>query len=565
MPRSRSDAAKPDFRGLWALVRPHRRRVLLVTTLATASTIAVLATPLVVRHLIDAAMSRQPVSTLGSVTAVLIGLYLVKAVLTLQEAAHSAKIGTDIARTLRTSMYRRMRDLPAGDHVAMRSGDISTAFGADAIAAQAGITRLLPDVTRGAIGFSLALGFMYLLAPQLAAIGLSFVLVYWSSSRWLARRVEIREDDAQARSAQLTTQLNSSLGATGILVTQAIRRVGLDIRLVDHRASAVASSRESLSFWLTMQREVLGLMSGSAVALVYGYGLYLFLAGNLTLGSVVACAVFCGRLTAPLATFSNAGNRLTKALTSFSKIARYIDSPAESNAPKQASLHLAIDSPPSLVLTAVEICFPGDSGPPLRYPNLSWHGPGLVVVEGGSGAGKTSLAKLACGLASPTRGQVIVCGVATQRLTRDEIASLCEYVPSDSSLFPASVLRNVTLDDASSDVHAAGILRALGLEPDELARRESEFGGGLSTGQRQRVALARALAGPCPVLLLDEPFANLDAETANQVGHLLQRAATERLVIIFGHTLPLGIQPDHRVSLGSPPSTAIESRNVLNA
>ncbi|WP_422527254.1 peptidase domain-containing ABC transporter [Serratia fonticola] len=147
-----------------------------------------------------------------------------------------------------------------------------------------------------------------------------------------------------------------------------------------------------------------------------------------------------------------------------------------------------------------------------------------IAIVGESGTGKSTLLKVMTGLMAPQQGEVVVDG---QPVDYRQIHSLFFLQSQEDILFNASVLENITLFDENVDEHQhQRIKRSLeGLNlhsvveklPGGLNALIRESHAGLSLGQRQRLLLARAMYSNCPVLVLDEPTANLDENTAHQV------------------------------------------------
>ncbi|AYM89358.1 MULTISPECIES: peptidase domain-containing ABC transporter [Serratia] len=147
-----------------------------------------------------------------------------------------------------------------------------------------------------------------------------------------------------------------------------------------------------------------------------------------------------------------------------------------------------------------------------------------IAIVGESGTGKSTLLKVMTGLMAPQQGEVVVDG---QPVDYRQIHTLFFLQSQEDILFNASVLENITLFDENVDEHQhQRIKRSLeGLNlhsvveklPGGLNALIRESHAGLSLGQRQRLLLARAMYSNCPVLVLDEPTANLDENTAHQV------------------------------------------------
>jgi putative ABC transport system ATP-binding protein len=184
----------------------------------------------------------------------------------------------------------------------------------------------------------------------------------------------------------------------------------------------------------------------------------------------------------------------------------------------------------------------------------------LVAVEGRSGSGKTTLLHLIAGLERPDAGSVVVAGCALSGLDREALAAHRRdhtgWVGQEPGLVPfASALENILL---AQEIHQGG--RRPEHEPEARAWLErlgladcvDRAADRLSAGERQRVAIARALARRPDLVLLDEPTARLDQESAALVAGLLVSAArvSRAAVICATHDVLLTQRADDVIRLG---------------
>jgi ATP-binding cassette, subfamily B, bacterial len=187
-------------------------------------------------------------------------------------------------------------------------------------------------------------------------------------------------------------------------------------------------------------------------------------------------------------------------------------------------------------------------GARLAAADVALSAPGLVVVAGPSGAGKTSWLRTVLGLLPPRAGHLEVTGVRVDPSgVADEAALRARvgYVPQGAALLSGSLRDNLALgravDDAALRASLAdvGLAEALDALPGGLDTVLAEDGAGLSGGQQQRLAIARALVGRPRLLLLDEPTSALDAAAERDLTALLRRLADDRLVVVVSHRAPL--------------------------
>jgi heme ABC exporter ATP-binding subunit CcmA len=160
----------------------------------------------------------------------------------------------------------------------------------------------------------------------------------------------------------------------------------------------------------------------------------------------------------------------------------------------------------------------------------------LYVILGDNGAGKTTLLRCLAGLARPTRGTVTVLGQADVHAVSAQIG----YMAHPSLLYDEmSAMENLRyfagLYDIGDDATCARVIAAVGLDPT-LARPVAQY----SQGMRQRLSLARAILNDPQILLLDEPFSNVDAHSAHEMAGLLARMRDSgKTVLVVTHQASL--------------------------
>nr|WP_203674086.1 thiol reductant ABC exporter subunit CydD [Streptomyces sp. SID13666] len=192
-----------------------------------------------------------------------------------------------------------------------------------------------------------------------------------------------------------------------------------------------------------------------------------------------------------------------------------------------------------------------------------------VAVVGPSGVGKTTLLAALLGFAQPSGGRILVDGTDLASLDPRSWHRQIAWVPQRPHLFAGTVAENVRLarPDATDEQVRAALRDAGALDFAGLDTPLGEGGSGISAGQRQRLALARAFLADRPLLLLDEPTANLDGDTEAAVVAAVRRLAVGRTVLLVVHRPALLAVADRTIRLrpAAVEVTAVRDRSPLAA
>ncbi len=222
-----------------------------------------------------------------------------------------------------------------------------------------------------------------------------------------------------------------------------------------------------------------------------------------------------------------------------------------------------------ITVEGLTVSYPGRPEPAIDNLSLRVEAGEVVALAGPSGCGKSTLLGVLLGFVARERGAVRVGGIDLAELDADAWRAQLAWVPQRPHLFASSIAENVQIGrrDASEEelaaaTAAAGLTDVVAGLPDGLDTVLGERGAGLSAGERQRVALARAFLRDAPLLLLDEPTANLDGQTEQQVLEAVRRLSIGRTVILVAHRPALLAMTDRVINLGS--TTAADRPGALD-
>lgn len=321
------------------------------------------------------------------------------------------------------------------------------------------------------------------------------------------------------------------------------------VRLAGYQTKVTNAEQE-----LAVSSELLGallpLVSALSHSAILGVGALHVMEGRLSMGELIAVQSLTASFLAPLQQLAHLVSTVQLVQGTLRRLDDVLQHPQDPGLPREGRTSAALDSPLSgrTRLTGTielrSICF-GYSrlAPPLiENFNLTLRPGRRVALVGGSGSGKSTVAKLVAGLLQPWSGEIRFDGELRPDIPRALLKNSLAVVDQDIFLFEGSIRENITMWDASIPEPQVVVATKDALIHDEISQRErgydspvEEGGRNFSGGQRQRLEIARALVLNPSILVLDEATSALDPLTEQKIDHNLRwRGCT---CIIVAHRL----------------------------
>jgi ATP-binding cassette, subfamily B, bacterial len=529
---------------LGSLVRPHRRSLLLAAALITCNTLAQLAGPLLVQIGIDHGIPPLLKGGSGSLKP-LMSVVIALVVITLLGAATFnafllivGRVGQDVILDLRRRVFVHFQDLSLSFHERYTSGRVISRQTSDIEALsdmlKFGIVTLVTSVLT-IVGIAIVLLVMNarLAIPVLAALPL-----LWLLTRWFRDQSERAYRATRDAIALVIVHFVESLG--GIQAVHAFRREPRNQEIFEHlddryRAANVWSQRLAAGYGPGVQ-----LIGRMTTAVVVFYGGWLAIEGKVSVGVLAAFLLYLRRFFEPMQELSQFYNLFQAAVAGLEKLSGVLEEPASVAAPADP-VRLA-DPRGRVQFDAVDFAY--RDRPVLTGLDLEIPGGQTIAVVGMTGAGKTTIARLAARFWDPTSGRVLLDGVDLRELDPADLHRAVVTVTQENFLFTGSVADNIGLGRPSAsrpEIEAAA--RAIGAHefiaalPEGFDTDVHQKGARLSAGQRQLVAFARAFLADPAVLILDEATSSLDIPSERLVQRALRTLLADRTAIIIAHRL----------------------------
>ncbi|MEP2618126.1 MAG: ATP-binding cassette domain-containing protein [Marinomonas sp.] len=301
-------------------------------------------------------------------------------------------------------------------------------------------------------------------------------------------------------------------------------------------------------------------------------GVFQIEAGNLTMGSMIACSILGSRVINPVAQ----GVQYLVQWQSVSQSLSMVDQLLSLDLERQPSQHLLVGEQDVSSLSVEKARFVYGNSPVkhLDIENLTFQSGDRVLLVGPIGCGKSTLLKILGGLYRPTEGRVKIGGLDLWELDPQFVTSHVSYLPQNVHLFKGTLKSNLTLSGTVNDSYMMQVASELGVDaiaqanPKGMELPLSEGGEGLSGGQRQLVALTRTIAAQPSIWLLDEPTASLDGDSEKRVWQALQQhIKPEDILIVSTHRPSLAahmanrvlVMKDGKIIKDAPPSAVFST------
>jgi len=440
---------------------------------------------------------------------------------------------------LSARMFRHLLALPLSYFEARRVGD--------SVARVRELERIREFLTSNAVTVVIDLFFtivffavMFLYSPLLTLVVVIsiplYILISWVISPVLRDKLE----EKFQRGAESQSFLVESVTGIGTLKSMAVEPQMRDRwEKLFAGYTNVGFDVAKLANWGSHLIQLVSKLT--TVAILY-FGAKQVIAGELSVGSLVAFNMLAGRVAAPILRLSQLWQDFQQVRISVDRLGDVLNTPAEPDYDaSRASL------PPitgAITFDKVRFRYRPDAPEALRGISLEIAPGEMLGIVGPSGSGKSTLTKMVQRLYVPEQGRVLVDGVDLALVDPAWLRRQIGVVLQENILFNRSVRENIALADPALPMDAVMAAAKLAGAHEFILQLNhgydtqiDERGGNLSGGQRQRIAIARALINDPRILILDEATSALDAESEEVIQANLAGIARGRTVIIIAHRL----------------------------
>jgi ATP-binding cassette subfamily B protein len=533
-----------SLRRIGRLFTPYRWQLAIVTAIIAASSVVGVASPFLLRAVIDTALPDKNVRLLAWLVAGMVAVAAVTSAFGVIQTWISTKVGQQVMHGLRTSVFGHLQRQSIEFFTRTRTGEVQSRITND-------IGGMESVVTSTAT--SIAANFTTAIATAVAMIALSWrlsliSLVVMPPSIYLTRKVaRMRRaitTDQQRELADLNVTIEEGLSINGI---QLAKTMGTGPSLVQR---FTASSARLIDLELRSQlagrwrMASLSIMFAAIPAIIYLAAGLPLTAGAMTIGTLIAFTTLQNNLFRPLTGLLGTSVTVISSLALFARIFEYLDLPVDVDDPADP-----VEIDPARItghvsFTDVSFSYPGADRAALAGVSLDVPAGRTLALVGETGSGKTTLASLIARLYDPTSGAVRIDGTDIRDMRLADLAAIVGVVSQETYLLHTTVRENLryarpgaTDAEIEDAARAAQIHHLIADLPDGYDTMVGSRGHRFSGGEKQRIAIARTLLRDPRVLVLDEATSALDTETERAVQKAFDALARGRTTITIAHRL----------------------------
>ena len=519
-----------------------------------------IATPLLLKRLIDDAVIPKN-GPLVTQLALLVGLIAVlSAIFNIVIRWWSSRIGEGLIYDLRSQVFEHVQSQSIAFFTRTQTGALITRINTDVIGAQRAFTATFSGVISNAITLILLLATMISLSWQITVLSLLLLPVFLAPTRFVGRKLQQYTQQSFELNADMSSTMTERFNVSGALLVKLYGNPKKEAALFRSRARKVADIGINMAMLNTFFFIALVSVASVATAIAYGVGGHLSIAGDMTVGGLIAITTLLARLYGPLTALSSVRVDVMGALVSFERVFEVLDlepmvkdrSDAKNLNTRNPriefeNVHFSYPKSSEISLASLEGAAKPEtvqSGEILKGISFVVEPGTMTALVGTSGAGKTTISALLPRLYDVTAGTISIDGHDIRDLTAESLRANIGVVMQDSHLFHDTIIENLryakadaTLQEMEAACKAAQIWELIQALPNGLETMVGERGHRLSGGEKQRLAIARLLLKSPSIVILDEATAHLDSENEALVQAALKEALKGRTSIVIAHRL----------------------------
>jgi len=535
-----------DFLRMKVFVRPYACQLGLMIVIGLAGSALGLVQPYLSKYLVDNALLRRDVHALMISAVLMFAATVAGSILSYVSGYGYMRVSASMLLDMRLKVYAHLHALSPRFYARARLGDLVSRLNGDVAEVQRISSDFFLTTLTNALFIAGSLGMMIWLSWKLFFVGIVLIPFSIALFRFFQIRMNLLARELRERSAAIGTLFVETL--LGVRLVACFNSSEYESERFRSRNDSFVSTLMRFQSTSMLGRTVPGTLLTAATTAVFVYGGQQIIAGQMTMGTLVAFMAYHSRLLSPVQSLLGLSASLSSAKVSLSRVLELLDAPIEVTEQPDAVPVSAVHR--SIEFRDVTLRHDGRA----VLDDVSFEIPAGVfsVIVGPSGSGKSTIADLMVRLLDPDAGAVMIDGLDLKRTRLSDLRRTVVLIDQSPYLFHGTLYENIAYAKpfvgrvaVEQAAHAAGLTELLRGLPEGLNTVAGERGLTLSAGERQRVAIARAFLAKPEVLILDEPSAALDPARERELVDNLRWAFAGKTLIAITHKPALASVADH--------------------
>ncbi|MFI6292039.1 ABC transporter ATP-binding protein [Nonomuraea sp. NPDC050790] len=530
-----TEEPRAPLRRIIRLFRPYRGQLSIVLALIALSSLVSLASPFLLREVLDVAIPSRAVGLLSLLVLGMLAVAVATSLFDVLQTLISTKVGQRVMHDLRTTVYSHLQRMSLAFFTRTRTGEVQSRLANDIGGMQTVVTNTATSIVSNLTTVIASFVAMLVLDWRLTAASLVLLpLFVWISRKVGEERKRITAQ-RQRKLATMSSMVQESLSVSGILLGRTMGQsrelTGRFTRASDELADLGVQSSMA-GRW---RQSTIQIVMAAMPAVIYWVS---GMTSAVSIGTVVAFTTLQAGLFRPALSLMRTGVEVQSSLALFGRIFEYLDLPVDITPGTRA-----LERPRGDVRFE-HVSFSYGDAPTLTGIDLTIPAGTSLAVVGETGSGKTTMSYLLPRLYDVSSGRVTIDGVDVRELSFETLAATVGVVSQETYLFHSSIADNLrfakpdaTDEELVTAARAARIHDHIESLPEGYDTVVGERGYRFSGGEKQRLAIARTLLRNPPVLILDEATSALDTQTERAVQEALDTLAEGRTTITIAHRL----------------------------
>lgn len=528
-------------------IRPYKWYILITVLIGIVKFGIPLTLPLIMKFVVDQLLNNPDMAPGDKVTQLLwvLGLSAILFVVLRPPVEYfrqyfaqmtTARILYDI----RDKLYDHIQKLSLRFYQNRKIGEVISRFINDVEQTKNVVEVGLMNIWLDLVTLTIAIGIMFFLDPMLALVSIAIFPLYGLSVKIMYKRLKNLTKDRSQALAELQAYLHERI--QGIPVIRSFTLENFEQKRFGNKNGIFLNRSMDLSRWNALTFAVINTLTDIAPLLVIGYGGYLAIQGDLSVGSLVAFFAYLDRLYSPLSRIVSSSTVLTQAHASVERVVEFMNEPYDIVDRQDAKPAKPFNG--HIQFRDVSFAYNEEDSPVLHNVRLSIEPGQTVALVGPSGGGKSSLVALLPRFYDIRSGELLIDGIDIRDMTLESLRSQIGMVLQDNILFSGTIRENIMLGNTDADAaeveqaarqaNAHDFIQEL---PHGYDTEIGERGVKLSGGQKQRIAIARVFLKNPRILILDEATSALDLQSEALIQHSLDQLSQDRTTLIVAHRL----------------------------